>query len=182
MQNKIQVPERSEVSENNQALFDNLNSALGFVPNLYAVMAHSENGLANYLQFQNAKSSLTKKEKEVINLVVSEVNECVYCQSAHTVVGKLNGFSDEQILAIREGSAPFNEKLDALARLTKTITINRGSVDEETLAAFFEAGYDKGNLVDVVNAIADKVVMNYLFKITQIPIDFPLAPQLTKTV
>ena len=30
------VPTRENVSENNQAIFDNLNKALGFVPNLYA--------------------------------------------------------------------------------------------------------------------------------------------------
>jgi hypothetical protein len=36
----------------------------------------------------------------------------------------------------------------------------------------------KGSLVDVVIAITDKVVMNYLHNITQIPIDFPIAPEL----
>jgi hypothetical protein len=30
------VPTRSEVSENNQAIFDALQKNLGFVPNLYA--------------------------------------------------------------------------------------------------------------------------------------------------
>ena len=30
------VPTRSEVSENNQAIFGNLQKGLGFVPNLYA--------------------------------------------------------------------------------------------------------------------------------------------------
>ena len=73
-------------------IFDTLNKALGFVPNLYATIAHSENGLAKYLAFQGAKTSLTNKEKEAVNLVVSQVNGCIYCQSAHTVLGKMNGF------------------------------------------------------------------------------------------
>ena len=30
------VPTRDQVSSNNQAIFDNLQKALGFVPNLYA--------------------------------------------------------------------------------------------------------------------------------------------------
>lgn len=97
---QFNVPTRDEVSPNNQAIFDNLKSAIGFVPNLYATIAYSEHGLGNYLQLQNGKTSLSKKEKELVNLV------------------------------------------------------------------------------DVVIAIADKVVMNYLHNITQIPIDFPVAPEL----
>jgi len=89
------VPTKSEVSENNQAIFDNLTKGVGFVPNLYAVMAHSDTALGNYLQFQGGKTSFSNKEKEVINLAVSQANGCRYCQSAHTAIGKMNGFSEE---------------------------------------------------------------------------------------
>ena len=53
----INVPKREEVSAANQAIFDNLEKAVGFVPNLFATYAHSENALANYLNFSNAKTS-----------------------------------------------------------------------------------------------------------------------------
>lgn len=172
------VPTRDEVSPDNQAIFDNLKAGLGFVPNLYATIAYSTNGLGTYLQLQNAKTSLSKKEKEVVNLVVSQENDCRYCQSAHTVLGKMNGLTDEQILDIRQGTAPFNPKLDALVRLTKEVTTQKGRPSAATLDAFFAAGYTNESLVDVIMAIADKVVMNYLHNITEVPIDFPLAPEL----
>lgn len=172
------VPIRDDVSPNNQVIFDNLKAGLGFVPNLYAAIAYSTNGLGTYLQLQNARTSLSKKEKEVVNLVVSQINDCRYCQSAHTVLGKMNGLTDEQILDIRQGTAPFNPKLDALVRLAKEITAQKGRPSEATLKAFFAAGYTNESLVDVIIAIADKVVMNYLHNITEVPIDFPLAPEL----
>ena len=172
------VPGREEVSANNQNLFDNLKKGIGMVPNLYAIMAYSENGLANYLTLQNGKTSLTKKEKEVVNLVVSQENECRYCQSAHTVIGKLNGFTDEQILELRGGTASFDPKLDALARFTKEVVAKRGRVADDIVASFLAAGYNNGSIVDVTIAVADKVVMNYLHNLTQIPIDFPVAPEL----
>lgn len=174
------VPARGEVGAENQAIFDNLKSALGFVPNLYAALAYSETALGNYLQFQNSKTSLSKKEKEVINLAVSQVNGCLYCQSAHTAVGKMNGFTDDQIIEFRKGYSSSDKKFDALARLTKEITATRGQPSHESIEAFFEAGYTKGSLVDVIIAIADKIVMNYLHKITDVPIDFPLAAPLEK--
>jgi uncharacterized peroxidase-related enzyme len=173
---KFTVPSRDEVSADNKVIFDNLNSALGFVPNLYATLAYSDTALGNYLQFQNGKTSLSNKEKEVINLVVSQVNGCRYCQSAHTAIGKMNGFSDDQILEIRSGEASFDKRFDALAKLTYAISATKGNPDQAILENFFAAGYAKGSMVDVIVAIADKIVMNYLHKITDVAIDFPIAP------
>ena len=172
------VPKREEVSENNQAIFDNLNKALGFVPNLYATYAYSNTALENYLTFSNAKTSLTAKEKEVVNLAVSQVNECSYCLSAHTAIGKMNGFNDEQILELRAGHASFDNKLDALAQLAKNITENRGKTDESVLENFFSAGYTKGNLIDTISLVGDKTISNYIHQTTQIPVDFPVAQPL----
>jgi AhpD family alkylhydroperoxidase len=172
------VPTRDQVSANNQAIFDNLQKGLGFVPNLYATFGYSENGLGNYLTLQNAKSSLTKKEREVINLVVSQVNDCRYCLSAHTVLGKMNGFTDEQILEIRGGEASFDTKLNALAIFVKQTTENKGRPSADSIDAFFAAGYTNESLVDTLIVIGDKIVSNYLHGITQIPIDFPAAPVL----
>ena len=171
------VPTKEQVSPASQQAFDSLQKALGFVPNLFATMAHSDNGLPRYLAFSSAKSSLSNKEKEVVNLVVSEVNGCEYCLSAHTVLGKMNGFSDEEILELRSGKSE-NTKIDALVKLSKEITEKKGSVADQTLEAFFQAGYNKGHVVDVIMQIGDKVVTNYLYSISQIPIDFPAAPAL----
>ena len=169
------VPTREEVSENNQAIFDNLHKMLGFVPNLYATMAYSENGLKNTLNFSNAKSSLKAKEKEVVNLAVSQVNNCEYCLSAHTAVAKMNGFNEEQIIEFRQGKSSIGPKLDALASLARNITENRGKTDAQVLETFFSNGWTKENLVDLILVAADKTITNYLNNTTQIPVDFPIA-------
>lgn len=172
------VPTREEVSTNNQVIFDHLEKTVGFVPNLFATYAYSENALKNYLDFSNAKTSLKAKEKEVINLAVSQVNNCDYCLAAHTAIGIINGFSDTQILELRSGSASFDPKLDALARLARNITENRGATDNEVLENYFNAGWTKENLVDTIALVGDKTISNYLNNTTKIPVDFPAAPSL----
>jgi uncharacterized peroxidase-related enzyme len=172
------VPTRDDVSPANQALFDALKSKLTFVPNLYATLAHSENALASYLAFQNIKSSLSAKAREVVNLVVSEVNDCEYCLAAHTVIGGMVGFKPEQILEIRAGGASFDTKLDALARLVRNIAVKRGHADQTLVDAFLAAGWTRENLVDAIMVIGDKTVTNYLHATTRIPVDFPAAPKL----
>lgn len=172
------IPTKEQVSPANQAIFDNLKGMVGFVPNLYAILAHSDNALGDYLTLQNRKSSIRAKEREVINLVVSQVNNCSYCLSAHTQFAKMNGFTDEQILAIRRATISFDPKLDALAKLVKSTTENRGHVSPAVLENFFAAGYTEGNLIDVVIVIGDKIITNYLHALTNIPVDWPLAPEL----
>ncbi len=174
---KFAVPTRDEVAPANQAIFDNLNKALGFVPNLYATIAYSDNGLGKYLAYQNAKTTLTNKEKEAVNLVVSQVNDCIYCLSAHTVIGKMNGFTDDQILDIRSGKAT-DTKLNALVQLAKSITINKGKADAKLVDSYFAQGYTNENLIDLILQVSDKVAMNYLHNLTEVPVDFPLAPSL----
>lgn len=171
------VPTRNEVAPTNQAIFDNLQKALGFVPNLYATIAYSENGLARYLAYQNAKTTLSNREKEAVNLIVSQINGCVYCQSAHTAISKMNGFTDEQVLDMRKGKSD-NPKLDALVKLAASITQNKGKADAAVVDAFFAQGYNNENLIDVILQVADKIAMNYVHNLTAIPVDFPLAPSL----
>lgn len=172
----INVPARDEVSPQNQAIFDQLKGKLGMVPNLYATLAHSDHALGNYLAFQNAKSSIAGKAREVINLVVSQENGCEYCLAAHTVIGGMVGFTPEQILEIRGGRASFDEKLDALARLVRSIVERRGHAEAEHVDRFFAAGWTKENLVDAIVVIGDKTVTNYLHATTRVPVDFPAAP------
>lgn len=174
----ITVPTRDEVSPANQALFDNLKKAVGTVPNLYATMAHSEHALGNYLAFQNGKSTINGKAREIVNLVTSQVNGCQYCLAAHTMIGKMNGFTDTQVLEIRSGRASFDAKFDALARLVREMVVERGHTGQALVDAFFEAGWTKENLVDVIAAVGDKTITNYLHSTTHVPVDFPAAPPL----
>lgn len=175
---KFNVPTREEVSSNNQAIFDNLQKGLGFVPNLYAAFAHSENALGSFLAFSGSATSFSKKEKEVIDLAISQVNECRYCQSAHTAIAKMNGFTDAQALELRQGRATFDPKLDALAKISRALAETSGKVSNEVKENFFNAGYTKENLVDLVTAAGAITVTNFLHNLTDVAIDFPVAPEL----
>ncbi len=175
---RFSVPTRDQVSPDNQALFDNLKKALSFVPNLYATFAHSATALGTYLTLQNAKSSLNAKQREIVNLVVSQVNDCEYCLAAHTAVGKMVGFTDAQILEIRQGRASFDPKLDALARFVREVAEKRGHVAAADTEAFLKAGWSEGAVVDVIMVVGDKIITNYLHGVTKVAVDFPAASKL----
>lgn len=175
---QFSVPTKENVTENNQAIFENLNKQIGFVPNLYAYFAKNDTALGDYLTLQNRKTTLKAKEKEVVNLVTSQINGCRYCQSAHTALGKMNGFTDEQILDIRRGNATFDTKLNALATFTAAVVENKGKVSINEKENFFTAGYNEKNMIDVVILVGDKIMSNYIHNLTGFDIDFPIAEEL----
>ncbi len=175
---RFKVPTREEVSTNNQAIFDNLKNKLGFVPNIYAAMGHSDNALSNYLQFSGGATSFSKKEKEVIDLAISEVNGCSYCQAAHTAIAKMNGFTEAQTIELRKGTASWDTKLDVLAKISKSIAETRGNVSEDVKQKFYDAGYTQANLVDLVIAAGIINITNTFHNLTEVEIDFPEAPKI----
>lgn len=175
---RFEVPSLDNVSEQNRNILSAIKEKVGMVPNIYATYALSDTALERYTSFSNGKTSFNNKEKEVINLIVSQVNGCTYCLAAHSAIGKMNGFTDEQIISLRKGTAPFNDKFDALVKTAKEISENKGKVSDEILDQFFNAGYTNESFVDLIVNVGEKTITNFLHNATEIPVDFPEAPKL----
>ncbi|MDX2003282.1 MAG: carboxymuconolactone decarboxylase family protein [Chitinophagales bacterium] len=175
----FKVPSRDELSTEGQALYDGIHKAFGKVPNLYAYIGKSANTLGAYLAFQQAqaKGSFKAKEREAVFLAVSQVNNCRYCQSVHTVVGKMNGLSEEETLEIRQGRHS-DPRLNAIVALAKEVTETKGRPNAATLENFFAQGFDEAALIDLIALVVDKTLANYVHNITQIEIDWPLAKEI----
>lgn len=172
--NRIKVPTRDQVDAKAQTLFDNLQKGLGRVPNVYAMIGHSSTALEAYLAFSNtlSKGAFNAKQREAIYLAVSETNGCNYCLAAHTAIGKMNGFSDEDTLKLRAASIE-DPKLNVLTRLAKSLVDNHGKADPALVDAFFALGYNEGALIELVALVVDKTLTNYVARLTNTPIDFP---------
>lgn len=168
------VPTRAEVAPAAQEIFDNVNKKIGMVPNIYATIGNSANGLGSYLAFQGAQAQGTfnAKEREAVALSVAEANGCSYCQAAHTALGKMNGFTEAETLELRAGTSG-NTRLNALVSLAKEITLNHGRPSTDIVENFFTEGFDNAALIDLVLLVADNTVTNYVNNITGIAIDFP---------
>lgn len=60
--------------------------------------------------------------------------------------------------------------------LVSGITEKQGHVTDPLPENFNAAGYNEGSLVDVVMVIGDKIITNYMYALTAVPVDFPVAP------
>jgi alkylhydroperoxidase family enzyme len=93
-------------------------------------------------------------------------------------LGKINGFSEEQIIELRKGLASFDGQLEALVKFAASVVSNKGRASEETKQAFFDVGYTESNMIDVIIVIGDKIISNYIHNLTGFEIDFPLAKRI----
>lgn len=139
--------------------------SLGFVPNMYGVMANSPalmNAYAGAYKAFREESGFSAPEQEVVLLSVSYTNECNYCMAAHSMIAeKMSGVPEDVLTALREGKEIPDEKLRALSVFTKTMIEKRGWPSEEDVAAFFEAGYEQRHILDVITGIGVKIFSNY---------------------
>ena len=175
----IQVPTRDQVSAGSQVIFDQYLKRMGKVPNLYATMGYSENALKGFVDLDAAFNHgvFRPKEREAIALIVSEINGCAYCLAGHTLAAIKNGFTKEETLDIRRGKTT-DDKLNAIIQLARSITINKGHADEEALDNFYAAGFDEAGLMELIGLVTVRILTNYVFAATGIPVDFPLAESL----
>lgn len=176
----ILVPEKENLSQASQTILEAVAAKMGKIPNLYATIGYSSAALKAMLDTETTlshDSSYSAKEREAINLIVSQINNCDYCLAAHTMIGKMRGFSEEDTIAIRKG-AYSDAKLNAVILLAKSIVSNKGTAEESDLNRFFEAGYDEKALVELAALIALRSFTNYVFANTKIPVDFPEAAKL----
>ena len=148
---------------------------IGMVPNLYASMAHSPAALSAALAFGEAmgQSSLSSALKEQLALVIAGTNNCDYCASAHTMIGKGAGVSEEELAANLSGQSS-DPKTQAFLTLAKSIVVDRGILSEGDLEAARSAGINEAEIVEVVATVAINTFTNYFNHIAQTEIDFPL--------
>ncbi|AMG02330.1 carboxymuconolactone decarboxylase family protein [Vibrio mimicus] len=156
------------------ATLNAIKQKIGMVPNLYATVAHSSTVLNAYLAFSEALSQgrLTAKQRELIALAVGQANACQYCLSAHTMISRSTGLSDEQIITARLGSAE-NALDNALVKLAVSLVKQRGVITDEQLSEARAQGVDEGLVFEVLAQVSANTFTNYANHVAGTDIDFP---------
>ena len=109
-------------------------------------------------------------------VAISVTNGCEYCAAAHTAIAKGAQVPDSVIEAIREGRPIDDAKLQSFRAFVQEVVETRGRPSEETERAFFEAGYTKKNVIEVIVGVTMKTLSNYVNHFAETPLDEPFQP------
>lgn len=161
--------------------FAETRKVLGGTPNLVRAMGNSPALLNMFLAMRGAlsKGSLGHKIGEQIALAVGERNECQYCVSAHTMIGKNVGVSADDVQAAREGRASDPRAAAAIAFALAVLNA-QGHVADADLAAARAAGLSDGDIAEVIGHVVMNIFTNYTNHVAETPVDFPPVPLLAR--
>ncbi len=130
---------------------------LGFVPNVLTAHAFSSEKLRVFREFYDelmlADSGLSKLEREMIAVVVSSANHCLYCLVAHgAAVRKLSG--DPllgEVLVMNYREARISPRQRAMLDFAWKVTNRPADTGAEDRAGLREAGFSERDIWDIAN-------------------------------
>ena len=156
-------------------LLDGVRDALGKVPNIIRTIAQSSAALDYYLATGKALKSgqVNARLREQIALTVAGENNCTYCASAHTTLGKMVGVNEVELTRNLKGDSS-NLQIDAALKFAKTVVEKRGFVSAADLQKVRDTGYDDGEIVEIVAHVTHNIFTNYINHIAETEIDFPV--------
>jgi uncharacterized peroxidase-related enzyme len=154
---RISRVNRSEISEEMNALFDKIYSERGNVPNMFRVMAHRPEIFATMQAHFAAvlnTGTVPKRLKELIIVRTSQLNQTPYCLASHTRLAKNLGWSEDQLTHLgdwprREDFTPAEK---AALRLAETVTRDAHAVSDEQVAELRNY-YSEGEIVELLCSI-----------------------------
>lgn len=171
---RINIVTNENANTEQQELFAAINKQLGMIPNFLKILANSPTALKAFLGLHSitGDGSLDPLTKERIALTLAEQNECQYCVSAHTAIGRKVGLSGEEINANRAGTSE-DEKAAVAVKFARALAEHRGEVTSAEILEIRNAGYSDSDIVEIITHVGMNMLTNILGKASQVEIDFP---------
>ena len=142
--------------------------------NLHAQMAHSPAVLAGYASLRGLLAehgALEPKVSWALNVATAAAVGNGYMIGIATRFARMNGWTEEQILALRNGTTTGDTRIDALARVVREAAGNSGSVTDATWKAARDSGWDDTQLAEAFAHLGLTVFTGYFLNYAQTAAD-----------
>lgn len=156
----VPVPARQDLDEGTRKYFDICDEKLGMVPNVLASYSFDPVKLRAFSDMYGdlmlGDSGLSKLEREMIAVVVSSINKCFYCLTAHgAAVRELSGdpiLGELMVMNYRAADLPVRQRamLDFADKLTKSPS----EVEEADRQALRSAGWTDRDIWDIAATVS----------------------------
>jgi uncharacterized peroxidase-related enzyme len=153
----LDLPMVNPLPEATQKYFDICQDKLGMIPNVLQAYAFDIEKLNAFTGMYNdimlAASGLSKLEREMIAVVVSSVNKCFYCLTAHgAAVRELSGNPIlGEMLVMNWRAADLDARQAAMLAFAELITVSSAKVAESDRQALRDAGFTDRDIWDIAS-------------------------------
>jgi uncharacterized peroxidase-related enzyme len=154
------VPEEADLPSDLRGLFAKARERLGFVPNVFRVYSFRPERLsawlAHYRQLHEPTAQLSAADREMIAVVVSAANGCLYCLVAHGAT--LREELDDPVLGERVSydwrRAGLDRRRAAICAYAEKLTLRPREVTRADLQSLLDTGLTLAEAWDVAEITA----------------------------
>ncbi|MEH6545673.1 MAG: peroxidase-related enzyme [Sneathiella sp.] len=156
----VPVPERKDLDAGTQKYFDICDEKLGMVPNVLASYSFDPAKLRAFSDMYGdlmlGDSGLSKLEREMIAVVVSSVNKCFYCLTAHgAAVRELSGDPIlGELMVMNYRAAELSPKQKTMLDFANKLTETPAKIEEEDRKTLRDTGWSDRDIWDISATVA----------------------------
>ena len=152
-------------------------SPTGRLLNLHGQMAHSPAVLVAYASLRSAAAehgTVGPRLSAALMLAAGSAVGNDYVVAITSRLARLTGHTDEQIGALRTGTATGDDKVDVLVGLVREAAANSGTVGDATWSRAVDAGWTDEQLTEAFVYLGLAVFTAYFLNYAQTDLDVPL--------
>jgi len=146
----------------------------GRLANLHAQMAHSPAVLTAYTSLRAAlveHSTFDPKVGAALTLATAAGVGNGYMIRIASRLAQMNGWTDEQVTALRTDTPTSDAKIDVLTGMVREAAANSGNVTDATWKAAQQAGWNDEQLTDAFAYVGATVFTGYFLNYAQTDLD-----------
>ncbi len=153
----LPIPAREELPEDVQKYFAKCDEKLGMLPNVLAAYSQNQAQFEVFSRFYNelmfGDSELSPLEREMIAVVVSSINHCFYCLTAHGAA--VRQYSEDpalgELMVMNYRAADLSERHRAMLDFAAKLTETPDRIEEADRQALRDAGFSDRGIWDIAN-------------------------------
>jgi hypothetical protein len=153
-------------------------SPTGLPLNLHGQMAHSPAVLVAYTSLRAATAQHGTVGPQLSAALMLAAGGAVgndYVIAITSRLASLAGWTNEQVAALRAGTATGDDKVDAIAGLVREATANSGKVSDTTWSKAVDAGWNDEQLTEAFAYLGLAVFTAFFLNYAQTDLDVPVA-------
>jgi fumarylacetoacetate (FAA) hydrolase family protein len=146
--------------------------------NLHAQMAHSPAVFVAYTSLRAATAEHGTVGPQLSAALMLAAGGAVgneYVAGITSRLARLAGWTDEQVAALRVGSATGDDRIDAIAGLVREAAANRGKVAGTTWSRALDAGWNDEQLAEAFAYLGLALFTAYFLNYAETDLDVPVA-------
>lgn len=152
---RFPIPPANELPEDIRQRIETVSEKSGFTPNVFSVLSHRPDEFRAFFAYHDAlmerDSGLTKGEREMIVVVTSAMNSCLYCVIAHGAILRIreNNPRLADQLATDYTRADIAERQIAMLDFACLVADQAAEVTDDDLDELREHGFSTEDIWDI---------------------------------